>query len=114
MPLNANIPRSGMLAAQRRQSVSAHNTANLNTDGVSSQRLLSQEGPGGGVHTQVDTVQLSNEALDLSQSLEGVQNNVDPTSEAVNQITARNQLTQNARTLHTQDRMLGAALDILA
>ena len=115
MPLNTNIPRSGLVAAERRQAASAHNTANLNTDGVSRQRVSSQARPtGSGVDTTVDTVELSDAGREIAQTVEGPQNNIDAASETVSQITARNQFTSNARALRTQDDMLGTALDILA
>ena len=78
MPLNTNIPRSGLVAAERRQAASAHNTANLNTDGVSHQRVSSQARPtGSGVDTTVDTVELSDAGREIAQTVEGPQNNID-------------------------------------
>lgn len=103
-----------MVAAERRQAVAAHNTANLTTDGISRQRLSSRERAGGGVDSRVDTVDLTDEGRNIAQTVDGAQNNVDASSEAVNQITARSQQAQNARTLRTQDEMLGTALDMLA
>ena len=105
---------SGMQANQRRVAASAHNTANQTTDSFERQRVNAQERRTGGVETRVDKVELSDEAQELAQEIDGPQNNVDPVSETVDRITARENFKSNARIIRAQDEMLDTLLDLEA
>lgn len=106
--------RTGMQANTTRQAVSAHNTANINTDGFAKQKTQQQTQISGGVSTQVDTVSLSQEAQAISEQVAGSQNNVNQAEEAVSQIQSRTNFKQNATVIRTQDEMDKTGLDMLA
>ena len=105
---------SGIQANQRRVAASAHNTANQTTDSFDRQRVTAQERQTGGVNTRVDKVELSDEAQERAQEVDGPQNNVDPVSETVDRITARENFRSNARVIRAQDEILDALLDLEA
>jgi flagellar hook protein FlgE len=109
-----DIARSGLRANQTQLTTSAHNTANVNTDGFAKQKTNQQTRLSGGVSSQVDTVSLSDEAKSLSEKLDGPQNNVDQTEEAVHQIESQSNFKQNAQVIRTQDQMQKTLLDITA
>ena len=108
------IARSGLQVNEARQAVSAHNTANTNTDGFAKQATSQQATPTGGVLGQVDTLSLSAEAQQLAQQVDGAQNNVDITQETVDQIQSRENFKQNAQVIRAQDQMQQTLLDTLA
>ncbi len=112
MPILSDVPLSSMRAHQRRLAVSAHNTANLQTDAFERQRITARERPTGGVQTHLDTVELSPEARQLARTVGGAQNNVDLAAETVERIASREGFKSNARTLRTQDRLMVSLLDL--
>ncbi len=114
VPNQSLIALSGLKAQQMHQNVSAHNTANVHTDGFSRHRVRSSERPAGGVQSTVDTVELSPEAQQTSPSLQGPQNNVDPVIETVDRPESAAAFSANARTLRTQDRLHASVLDLFA
>lgn len=91
---------SGLRANQQSLQASAHNTANLTTEEAAKVRVQSKEVKGGGVQTQA--------------KLTGGAEPVEEAEEAVEQITAAQNFKANARSVQTQDEMLGALLDIKA
>ena len=105
--------RTGLQANNVRQAVSAHNTANVNTDGFAKQKTTQQTQAPAGVSTQVDTVSLSEEAKAISEQVAGSQNNVEQVEEAVTQIQSQSNFEQNATVLRTQDEMNKTSLDML-
>lgn len=105
---------SGMQAAFRMIDLSAHNTANINTDGFKRQRLTLSEAANGGVTTTVDTTTEPGASY-LSWNgtiVEG--SNVDMAEEAVNQIIARHYLSANIAAFKTSAEMYESILDIIA
>lgn len=117
MATNLEPSRSGLQAEQRRLDVSAHNTANVSTDGFHKQVATAQERPSGGVDTQVDSVEVSEEAQRAlaEAKAEGLitqpENDVNVVDETVNQVAAKAAFQANAKALKTQDRTIGALLD---
>ena len=105
---------SGIQSEQKRVDVSAHNSANQNTDGFEKQRVASREAAAGGVETRVDSVALTEEAMARSAQLSGSQNDVDPSEEAVSRIQARESLKSNVKAIRAQDQMQKGLLDELA
>ena len=91
---------SGLRANQQRLQAPAHNTANLTTEEAAKVRVQSKEVKGGGVQTQAKVT--------------GGAEQIEPVEEAVEQITAAQNFKANARSVQTQDEMLGALLDIKA
>jgi flagellar hook protein FlgE len=110
--MNASeIARSGLQANAARQAVSAHNIANMNTDGFAKQTASQHTNSSGGVSSQVDTISLPTEAQQLAQQVDGAQNNVDLAEESVNQIQSRENFKQNAQIIRTQDEMQKTLID---
>ena len=117
MAINFEPSKSGLQAEQRRMDVSAHNAANVNTDGFQKQVATAQARPSGGVDVQVDRVEVSEEgqrALEEAKA-EGLitqpENDVNVVDETVNQISAKAVFQANAKALKAQDRTIGALLD---
>ena len=92
---------------------SAHNTANLQTDSFGRQRISSQERPTGGVQTRLDSVELSAQAQQAAEEVEGAQNNVDTATEAVEQISAQHANQSNVKAQQAQDRLTRTLLDVV-
>ncbi len=96
----SSIAQSGLQAAQARLDASAHNTANMNTPGFRRLRAEPSEVAGrGGVATAVQRAPQEGVALE---------------QEVVDQMTATYAFKANLQTLQTQDRMMGALLDVRA
>jgi len=108
------IAQSGLKANSVKQSASAHNVANLSTDGFSKQNTSHKAQQAGGVSTQVDTVALSDQGKELSAQVDGPQNNVELAEEMVTQIESRENFKSNTRVIRTQDEMQKTLLDTLA
>lgn len=114
MPGSEFVSLSGMRANQQRVAAAAHNTANLSTDGFERQRLRADEAPSGGVRTKVDTVELSKEAREISESTEGPQNNVNTVEETISRIESKHGFNSNLKAFQASDRMMKSLLDTLA
>lgn len=105
---------SGLTAFARQMEVSAHNVANVNTDGYKKSRTDFVEPEAGGV---LPVVQKDNSAgpavlKDTSYGQSQVElSNVDLGEEAVSQILAQRGFEANLRTLQTADDLLGNILD---
>jgi len=95
-PLSA-ISLSGLTAAQSSLDVSAHNIANLATDGFHRQRALPSSAPeGGGVTTTVVRAAAPGDALE---------------SDMVDMLQAKGSFLANLAVFRTSDRMMGSLLD---
>lgn len=96
----SSIASSGMQAAQQRLQASAHNVANVQTEGFTRLEVVQQaRSEAGGVDAA------TRRAASVGVSLE---------SEVVDQLSARNAFVANAAVFRTADRMAGALLDIYA
>jgi len=124
MPIHFEPSKSGLLAEQRRLDVSAHNVANVSTDGFQGQEVTAQARRSGGGDVRVDTVEVSAEAQQAQTEAEGVQgeaqaegavtqpqNDVNVVDETVNQITAKAAFQANAKVIRAQDGTIGSLLD---
>lgn len=94
------IALSGMQSAQTRVAVSAHNVANLLTDGFRPQRAVQTSSAAGGSQASVATA-AAPEPVSLDQ-------------EIVDQIVAKSQYKASARVLGISADMRGSLLDLLA
>ena len=108
-----HISKTGLLANQQRLRVSAHNTANLNTDGFGKQRIIQSGAKNGGVQTHLDRLTLSPEAREASERLNGAQNNVSAAEETVARISTQAGFAQNARAVKVSDELLKSLLDVM-
>lgn len=94
------IALSGMQSAQTRVAVSAHNVANLLTEGFHPQRAAQTSLASGGSRATVSTAPVA-EPVDLDR-------------EVVDQIVAKTQYAASARVLGVELDLKGSLLDILA
>lgn len=93
------ISLSGMQAAQAVLGLSAHNIANLATDGFRRQQVTQSATQGGGVSTSLSQVD------EVGNSLE---------ADVVSQLVARNSFLANLVVFKASDRMMSALLDATA
>lgn len=96
MSSTSAIAMSGLSAAQLRLQSSAHNIANLSTDGFRRQQVQQASTPLGGVRTSIT------QAVQPGQTLE---------AEVVAQLQARTDFLANLAVFRTSDRMTGSLLD---
>jgi flagellar basal-body rod protein FlgC len=109
--LNAiNSASSALRAYAVTMNVSAHNVANINTEGYSSQRASLSEARGGGV--KVDSVH--NPAEPRQDAYVSGINNVHYAKEAVEQIVSLRAFQANAASVRSADEMLGTLINMLA
>ena len=95
--------QSALQAESRRLQASAHNRANMNTEGFKSLRVSNVEAsrPGAGVETRVERTDTPGPALmDESGLVSGEGSNVDLVSEVVTRLTASRAYEANLRSLH--------------
>ncbi len=96
----SSIASSGLRAAQLQLDTSAHNVANMNTEGFRRQTVEQSAVPDqGGVEARVGRA-----------AREGAS----PEADAVDQMSATYAFSANLQTLKTEDRMLGSLLDTRA
>ncbi|WCM93108.1 flagellar basal body protein [Acidovorax sp. NCPPB 2350] len=96
----SSIASSGLRAAQLQLDTSAHNVANLNTEGFRRQTVAQETQPDqGGVSSRVGR------AAQEGSSLE---------EDAVGQMSATYSFAANLQMVKTEDRMLGSLLDTKA
>lgn len=109
------IAASGMLNAQRRLEIGAHNIANLVTPGFQSARALSVELPGGGVAARSDTPR-SPEPLDLPSAAAfpgGLPpSDVNLATQQVNSILNREAFRANVNAFRARADIIGELLDL--
>lgn len=95
----SSISLSGMRAAQTALDSSAHNVANLNTDGFHRQEVVQSEQAGGGVSTRI--TKSDTEGSDLATDM-------------VAQLQAKNSFLANLKVFKTSAEMTGTLLDTTA
>lgn len=95
----SSIALSGLNAAQNSLSASAHNVANLATEGFKRQESVQTEQAGGGVSTSV------RESTKVDNALE---------QDVVTQLQAKHSYIANLAVFKAQDKMAGALLDTQA
>lgn len=96
----SRISLSGMNAAQTRLQASAHNIANLNTDGFTRQEVVQSTMNGGGTLAKV-----SPSANGPGSSLE---------TDMVQQLQAKNDFLSNLAVFKASNAMIGSLIDIRA
>ncbi len=105
---------SGMNAAFRMIDVSAHNTANVNTDEFKAQRVTFSENKNGGVSTDIDTNDNPGAYYLAENGTIAESSNVNIAEEILTQIIARNTMDANVAAFKTAEEMHQSVLDILA
>ena len=99
MNVTSSISVSGMNAAQTRLQASAHNIANLETQGFTRQEVSQNTQVGGGTNTSITTSSISGPALE---------------TDMVQQLQAKNSFLANLSVFRTSNEVLGTLLDIKA
>ena len=111
-----NAAISGLQAASLKSKVGANNLANANTDGFQKQQVTTQAGTYG-IEVKVEKVSAS-EALNSSyagsEKITNERSNVEVAEELIQVKVAQNLFDANAKTIQTQDNLLGRILDIQA
>lgn len=92
----SSIALSGMNAAQTQLQASAHNVANLATEGFKRQEVVQTAQAGGGVKAAVTTSALQGNSLE---------------TDVVAQLQAKNSFLANLAVFKTSNAMAGALLD---
>lgn len=95
----SSISLSGMNAAQTQLQASAHNVANLNTEGFTRQEVTLKAQPQGGVAASVTSASAPGAALE---------------TDVVSQLQAKNAFLANLAVFKTSDKMAGAMLNMQA
>ncbi len=106
---------SGMAAQERKVAATAHNVANVDTDGFKATRVVLEEAEAGGVVARAGTVDTPG-PLALEQTAGGERlvelSNVDLTVEMPALLLARRAYQANVKVAQAGDEMLGTLLDI--
>ena len=92
------IALSGMNAAQTSLQASAHNIANLGTDGFRRERVVQSTSASGGVETSVSQLAQAGNSLE---------------TDVVDELQAKNSFLANLAVFTTSDRMTGSLLDMM-
>lgn len=106
---------SGVAAYAKQVEVSAHNVANVNTDGFKKSQTDLVEGSNGGVRPVVRKDDSAGPTVLSNRGHGPTQvelSNVNLAEETVNQIIAQRGFEANINTLKTADDMLGTILDM--
>lgn len=107
---------SGLMALQKKVEATAHNTANIDTDGYKKTVVTLTEQTPQGVTAQAATVDTPG-PMAYEQTSEGEtlveQSNVELTEELPNLMLSRRFFQANLKTVQTEDAMLGDLLDTL-
>ena len=113
-PLNSAI--SALQAHVKKLGVTAHNIANVNTEGYKKYRATMEEDAFGGVRVNIRRVETPGhpyEILEDGQPTTKETSNVDLTQEIPNLMIARRGYEANIKTIQTEEKMLGTLLDIV-
>ncbi len=114
MSLSFNSSVSGIRAAIDMLSISAHNTANINTDGYKKQRVNLRDDHDSGVIVDITE---STETGSLYKNKRGDMveaSNVNYVEEIVAQINARHLLSANVAAIRRTDEAQESLMDIMA
>ena len=106
---------SGLTTFGKQINVSAHNTANILTEGFKKSRVVAEELQPQGVKASIQTVDSPGPLIEV-RSQDGPRmvelSNVDPVQEIVSQMVATRAYQANLNMIKTEDRLLGSILDI--
>ena len=114
MSLSFNSSVSGIRAAIDMLNASAHNTANINTDGYKKQRVNLRDDHGSGVIADI-TESTETGSFYKNEREEMVEtSNVNYVDEVVEQINAKHLLSANAAVIKRTDEALESLMNVLA
>ncbi|MDR2401409.1 MAG: flagellar basal body protein [Deferribacteraceae bacterium] len=108
--LNAvNSASSALRAYTEVINTTAHNVANINTEGYTPQRVHLSEARGGGVKATAESIR--NPAEVRQDAYISEKNSVNYAAEAANQITSLRSFQANTGVIRTADEMLGTLIN---
>ena len=113
---SVNSTLSALQAYKNSMGVTANNIANVNTDKFKKSRATMHEGVNGNVELAVNKVNTPGhryQELEGNQMVEKETSNVNLEEELPDLMITQRTYEANLKVLQTQDRMLGAMLDIL-
>ncbi len=113
-PLNSAI--SALQAHVKKLGVTAHNIANVNTEGYKKYRATMEEDALGGVRVNIRRVETPGHPYEIwedGQPTIKETSNVDLTQEIPNLMIAQRGYEANIKTIQTEEKMLGTLLDIV-
>ena len=116
MILPLSNPITALQAHVKKLGVTAHNIANVNTEGYKKYRATMEEDSLGGVRVTLsrdDTPGVPYEVYDNGQSTAKETSNVNLAEEIPNLMIAQRGYEANLKTIQTQDKALGSLLDIV-
>ena len=114
MSLSFGSSISGIHAAFKALAVSAHNTANINTEGFKKERAIVTEGNIGEVVTKLDKKDTRNGSVYRSTSQDTFDtSNVDITQEIAEQISAKHLSSANIAAFKVFDEIQKGLIDIM-
>jgi flagellar basal-body rod protein FlgC len=109
--LNAvNSASSALRAYTEVINTTAHNVANINTEGYNPQRVRLSEARGGGVKAAIESTR--NPAEVRQDAYISGKNNVNYATEAVNRIISLRSFQANTGVVRTADEMLGTLINM--
>ncbi len=109
-----NSSLSGISAGLKRQEVSAHNTANLSTEGFKKDTVTQSEGSTGGVVVDIEKSTTPGPQWPRSDGTLSEGSNVDYAEEAVNQSLAALTLGANLAVLKATQQAEQSIIDLFA
>ena len=113
-PLNNAI--SALQAHDKKLGVTAHNIANVNSEGYKKYRATMEEDALGGVRVDIRRVETPGHPYEVMQDGQPVTketSNVDLTQEIPNLMIARRGYEATITTIQAQEKILGSLLDIV-
>ena len=111
-----NSTLSALQAYKSSMGVTANNIANVNTEEFKKSRATMKEGVNGNVKVEIDKVITPGnryQVLEGNQMVEKETSNVNLEEELPDLMITQRTYEANLKVLQTQDKMLGATLDIL-
>ena len=106
---------SGLMAIQKKVDATAHNTANINTDGYKKTRVTLHEGEEQGIQAVATKIETPGPMV-YEQTPEGEtlveKSNVELSEELPSMMLSRRFFQANLKTVQIEDEMLGSLLDI--
>jgi flagellar basal-body rod protein FlgC len=114
--INAVYPALSALGAfGKKIEVSAHNVANINTDGFKKSRVILQEASPSGVTASINRIDQPGSPLPFEEGRgeAGETSNVAVEEEMVDLITTQHAYTANLKTMKAEEEILGTIFDVL-
>jgi flagellar basal body rod protein FlgG len=105
---------TALAAYSQKVQATAHNVANLNTEGFKKSRVILQEGHPAGVTASLQRIDSPGAPIpSLDQATIAESSNVDVGEEMLNLMTSKHAFQANLKVIQTEEERIGFLLDIL-